>query len=143
MASSASEPHAGETNPALLPDGADPSVTPDDIQPPGEHEATEPSSGHKIRDEEDGEPDEEEELGNIEAAHNGSQIVRKAKTKNQREASRGKKAGNQGRFHGEELEYLEGKTNEYALIPKGKSSPNPALDAFWAEVIAGYWDRFT
>lgn len=69
-------------------------------------------------------------------------VVRTVKTKAQREATRGRKAGNQGRFRGEELDFLLSLQEAYEAIPKGKSGRNEDLNKFWADTLAGFWETF-
>jgi hypothetical protein len=69
--------------------------------------------------------------------------VRKAKTKAEREAAKGQKAGNQGRFHGAQLEYLQEFIEAYKQIEKGQRGNNPKLEVFWHTVRSGFWERFS
>ncbi|KAF7797639.1 hypothetical protein EIP86_008839 [Pleurotus ostreatoroseus] len=69
-------------------------------------------------------------------------VKRTAKTKVERDARKGCKPGNRGRFHGEELAYLESLESIYEAIPKGKSGRNDGLEEFWDAVGAEFWQKF-
>lgn len=72
----------------------------------------------------------------------GILVHRTAKTKSQRKAAQGGKPGNQGRFHGAELEYLASRMDEYNEIDKGTSGRNEELDRFWTDVQSAFWEQF-
>lgn len=67
---------------------------------------------------------------------------RKSKTKAERDAARGKKAGNQGRFHGEQLEHLEKYREAYGNVKKGIRGKNAELSEFWTLVLGAFWSKF-
>lgn len=67
-----------------------------------------------------------------------------SKTKVEREAAKGGKAGHPGRFHGEILAYLESNVEAYKALPsKGNPARGAALSTFWREVVFdGFWNNF-
>lgn len=71
--------------------------------------------------------------------------TRQAKTKEQRNESKGGKAGHPGRFHGRVLEFLQSNLPEYAALPaKGEAGRTVALAKFWESVIdRKFWAEFT
>ncbi|KAF7799068.1 hypothetical protein EIP86_010298 [Pleurotus ostreatoroseus] len=69
---------------------------------------------------------------------------RKSKTKVERDASKGGKAGAKDRFHGAQFEYLEGHLEAYVAIPVSAAGRKSADDttAFWDAVKGGFWEKF-
>lgn len=68
--------------------------------------------------------------------------VRKSKTKVERNAAKGGKAGNKGRFQGPMRTYLVENLPIYMDIRKTDKNKNKKLDTFWHNLRVGFWDRF-
>lgn len=64
------------------------------------------------------------------------------RTQVERDATQGKRAGNPGRFHDEELEMLESGLDAYTKVPKGWKGPNAGLSAFWRSFITKFFKKF-
>lgn len=65
--------------------------------------------------------------------------VRRSKTKEEREAAKGDKAGSPGRFHGQAFLYLSQHIPEYNAIDKTGKGKNTRLGKFWHKIKAGFW----
>ncbi|GJE99778.1 hypothetical protein PsYK624_160490, partial [Phanerochaete sordida] len=75
---------------------------------------------------------------------NGLPILRKAKTKQEREAAKGGKAGNPGNFVGVEKDILEPLVAEFIAIDRSTGSGKTArFDAFWYKVSRVFWGSVT
>ena len=69
---------------------------------------------------------------------------RHARTKKEREESKGGKAGHPGRFHGAILEFLQQHVDDYLALPsRSDGGRNTALAVFWNTVHGAFWERFT
>ncbi|KAF7789195.1 hypothetical protein EIP86_000133 [Pleurotus ostreatoroseus] len=112
-------------------------------------EEEEPSEGLSDTNKEpsataDGVDESNEEAGRD--AHDLAQVPKaRSKTRAEREAAKGKKADNQGRFRGEALVWMESMYVEYLKIDKTKGSrgKNKRLGDFWYHVRVGLWGAFT
>lgn len=101
-------------------------------------------------DEEEGSDDEEEESDDEgeeegdDAGKAGTIEKKQPRTKAMREAARGGKAGNPGRFKGKVLEMLEGLVPDYVRIDKRKGArgKNTRLKEFWHIARSAIWDQF-
>ena len=71
-------------------------------------------------------------------------VERYTRTKAEREKAKGKKAGSPGRFHGEQLQFLQSKLADYeALANFSGDKRRNALSTFWHSAInAGFWVKF-
>jgi hypothetical protein len=70
-------------------------------------------------------------------------LSRRSKTRVERRAAKGGKAGCQGRFHNEQLEFLEGHADRYRTLAQMTMGKNSAMGKFWDEVQGGFWKTFT
>ena len=69
---------------------------------------------------------------------------RHARTKKEREESKGGKAGHPGRFHGAILEFLQQHVDDYLALPsRSDGGRNTALAIFWNTIHGAFWERFT
>lgn len=68
---------------------------------------------------------------------------RTSKTKAQRAAAKGGKAGNQGRFRPDIRDWLETFLDAYVSVEKGTKGQNKELGDFWFSVIGEFWNRYT
>lgn len=73
----------------------------------------------------------------------GNVPARRSKTKAEREAAKGQKAGNPGRFHGEAFNYLFKHVTEYNAMDKISKGKNTRLGKFWHKVQSGFWEAVT
>ncbi|KAF7791378.1 hypothetical protein EIP86_002392 [Pleurotus ostreatoroseus] len=93
--------------------------------------------------------DQEDAAYNAEDEENvpNALIVRKKKSKTQaeRQASRGKKSGNQGRFQGESAILMEEFYLEYIKMDRriGSRGKYKRLEDFWFKVRVAIWENFT
>lgn len=71
------------------------------------------------------------------------QAVGHSKSAAERLAAKGKKAGNRGRFHGEQLSLLLEHEQAYRNVPKGKRGKNKRLKEFMTNFRALFWKQFT
>ncbi len=87
---------------------------------------------------------EEEESGDEdeELAPSFVHATRKSKTKAEREARKGKKAGNPGRFKPEINEFLGDYLDVYASVYKPGRGKVKGLEDFWHMVRSGFWRKF-
>ena len=70
-------------------------------------------------------------------------IVRRSKTKDEREKAKGGKAGDQGRFSADQNAFFEEFRQRYDDIREMTLGKNKALRAFWYDVRVAFWTRFT
>lgn len=65
--------------------------------------------------------------------------AKRHRSKAERAARKGGKAGNQGRFRGEQLTFLEESVDTYLALPQEKGGArNTALAKFWVAVMFGF-----
>lgn len=69
--------------------------------------------------------------------------TRKTRTKEERERGKGKKAGPQGKFKGEVLEFLQSQQYLYEEIKALEKGKVRRLRAFWHDLRVGFWRKFT
>ena len=67
--------------------------------------------------------------------------VRKSKTKEEREAAKGGKVGNPGRFKGKATEVLESHRTSYDEIKEMGKGRNKAYDEFWFKLHTDFWQK--
>ena len=70
-------------------------------------------------------------------------IIRKSKTKDEREEAKGGRPGNQGRFSEDMNTYLESFRARYEDIREMRLGKNKALRRFWYDLRTSFWERFT
>ena len=70
-------------------------------------------------------------------------ITRKSKTKEERLAASGGKAGNQGKFKGDVAAFLETFRTRYEVIKGMEDRKNRALNEFWFDLCGQFWTRFS
>ena len=99
------------------------------------HASTVPHNGTNTSSQNIAEPGRADSLPNVPA--------RRSKTKEEREAAKGDKAGNPGRFHGEAFLYLSRYVTEYNAIDKTSKGKNTRLGKFWHKIKAGFWEVAT
>ncbi|KAF7795565.1 hypothetical protein EIP86_006727, partial [Pleurotus ostreatoroseus] len=83
--------------------------------------------------------------GDRDEVHDVVAPKRQSKTRAERDASRGQKAGNRGRFRGPALVFMQGLYAEYEQIDKVKGSRGKLkrLADFWHHVGTALWENFT
>ncbi|PSS29816.1 hypothetical protein PHLCEN_2v2689 [Hermanssonia centrifuga] len=117
----------------------------DDIRPPSsqvmrsDSAQSQADSSQRRMDLNISEPQNLNEDPNIDVVH---QSNRRAKTKHERQAAKGKERGNQGKFSGEEGEYLERYLEEFHDIDCDGPNLRSTYESFWFKVIGGFWDVF-
>lgn len=67
---------------------------------------------------------------------------RRYRSKADREAAKGRKAGNQGKFHGEPLEFLTSLVDAYVSLDRVSRGKNTRMKKFWYSCYAEFWLQF-
>lgn len=124
--------------------------------------SNDPSINAEHRDNEEGEKEDEDgwedeaeqerndpsgrESGDEESEHEGARTLvharRKSKTKAERQARKGGKAGNQGRFRGNMFTFLMEYVDVYAAAHKSAEGKLKGLEEFWHLIRTEFWERF-
>lgn len=67
----------------------------------------------------------------------------RSKSQEERDAAKGKPAGNPGRFQGDQRDFLQSLLPAYMALPRGKRGKNKDLEAFWNLAKGLFWKKFT